>query len=46
MIKWSYRNWPYLMRESEGSSAVLNVRSKPRSEKHTGKKKLSSIAEN
>lgn len=32
MMRWSYRNWPYLIRESEGSSAVLNVRSKPRSE--------------
>ena len=33
MIKWSYTNWPYLIRDREGSSAVLNVMSKPRSEK-------------
>lgn len=33
MIKWSYRNWPYLINDREGSSAVLNVMSNPRSEK-------------
>lgn len=33
IIKWSYRNWPYLINDREGSSAVLNVRSKPRSER-------------
>lgn len=33
IIKWSYRNWPYLIKDREGSSAVLNVRSKPRSER-------------
>lgn len=32
MIKWSYRNCPYLIKDRDGSSAVLNVRSKPRSE--------------
>lgn len=30
-MRLSYRNSPYLMRDRPGSSAVLNVRSKPRS---------------
>lgn len=32
IIKWSYRNWPYLISDREGSSAVLKVMSNPRSE--------------